>query len=363
MTTEAATTAATSKTDTATKETSVDETAVQESATESTETETPAAQTETSSETATEATAEASTEQPAAPATPVKRTPVSIARGVLRTARPKQWVKNVLVWVAPFTAAKISHPHVLLEALIAFVAFCLAASAIYLINDAKDVEADRAHPKKRYRPIAAGIVPVPLAFGVAIVLLAGALAVSFTANWQLAVVIAVYEAVQLGYCFGWKHEPVIDLCIVASGFLLRSIAGGVAANISLSQWFLLTIAFGSLFMAAGKRYAEIRLFEETGAEIRASLRNYSASYLRFVWATSVAVVITFYGLWAFQIHQTSNSVWAEISVVPVVIGLLRFAMDVDRGKAGAPDEIVLRDRVLQVLGLCWVLTLVAAFYL
>ena len=344
----------TTKTDTPTKETSVDEAAVQETVAEPAETGTPAA--ETPAEGKAGATAEA-------PVTPVKRTPLAVARGVLRTARPKQWVKNVLVWVAPFTAAKISHPHVLLEALIAFVAFCLAASAIYLINDAKDVDADRAHPKKRFRPIAAGIVPVPLAFGVAVVLLAGALGVSFVANWQLAVVIAVYEAVQLGYCFGWKHEPVIDLCIVASGFLLRSIAGGVAANISLSQWFLLTIAFGSLFMAAGKRYAEIRLFEETGAEIRASLRNYSASYLRFVWATSVAVVITFYGLWAFQIHQTSNSVWGEISVVPVVIGLLRFAMDVDRGKAGAPDEIVLRDRVLQVLGLCWVLTLVAAFYL
>jgi decaprenyl-phosphate phosphoribosyltransferase len=342
----------TDKTDTATKETSVDETAVQETVAEA---EPAKAETEAAEP------VEAPAQPPAQ--TPVKRSPVAMVRGVVRTARPKQWVKNVLVWVAPFTAAQISHPHVLLEALIAFAAFCLAASAIYLINDAKDVEADRAHPTKRNRPIAAGIVPVPVACGVAVVLLAGALGVSFLANWQLAVVIAVYEAVQLGYCFGWKHEPVIDLCIVASGFLLRSIAGGVAADISLSQWFLLTIAFGSLFMAAGKRYAEIRLFEETGAEIRASLRNYSASYLRFVWATSVAVVITFYGLWAFQIHQASNSVWAEISVVPVVIGLLRFAMDVDRGKAGAPDEIVLRDRVLQVLGLCWVLTLGAAFYL
>jgi decaprenyl-phosphate phosphoribosyltransferase len=172
----------------------------------------------------------------------------------------------------------------------------------------------------------------------------------------------VYEAVQLGYCFGLKHEPVIDLCIVASGFLLRSIAGGVAADISLSQWFLLATAFGSLFMVSGKRYAEIRLYEKTGAEIRASLRKYSASYLRFVWATSVAVVIATYGQWAFQLHEQSRSVWAEISIVPFVIALLRYAVDVDGGKAGEPEEMVLHDRVLQILGFAWVLTMVFAFY-
>lgn len=297
-------------------------------------------------------------DEPAAP--PAKRG--GVLAGLVRTARPKQWAKNVLVLAAPFSAARITDMSVLRSAGIAFVAFCLAASAIYLINDAKDVEADRAHPTKRNRPIAAGIVPVPLALATALVLLFGALGVSFAANWHLAVVIGVYEAVQLGYCFGWKHQPVIDLCIVASGFLLRAIAGGVAANVVLSQWFLLVTAFGSLFMVAGKRYAEIRLFEATGAEIRASLRNYSASYLRFVWATSVAIMITTYGLWAFQIRQESHSVWSVISMVPFVVALLRYAVDVDGGNAGAPDEIVLHDRVLQILGLAWVATVVFAFY-
>jgi decaprenyl-phosphate phosphoribosyltransferase len=291
-----------------------------------------------------------------------QRTVTGMTRGLVRTARPRQWLKNVLVFAAPFTAAQITHPQVLRAALIAFVTFCLAASAIYLINDAKDVEADRAHPTKRNRPIAAGAVPVPLAFGAGIVLLLAALGVSLVQNWQLLAVIAVYEAVQLGYCFGLKHEPVIDLCIVASGFLLRSIAGGVAANIPLSQWFLLATAFASLFMVAGKRYAEIQLYAETGAEIRASLRKYSASYLRFVWATSVAVVIATYGQWAFQLHEQYNSVWSEISIVPFVIALLRYAVDVDSGKAGEPEEIVLRDRVLQVLGVAWVITLALAFY-
>jgi decaprenyl-phosphate phosphoribosyltransferase len=291
-----------------------------------------------------------------------RRTLPRILAGVVRTARPKQWVKGVLVFAAPFAAGRIGEGAVVRASLFAFVAFCLAASAIYLVNDAVDADADRAHPTKRNRPIAAGIVPVPLALAVSVVLLLGALAVALVQNWQLAVVIGVYEAVQLGYCFGLKHEPVIDLCIVASGFLLRAIAGGVAANIPLSEWFLLATAFASLFMVSGKRYAEIRLYEETGAEIRSSLRKYSASYLRFVWATSVAIVITMYGLWAFDLHEQSRSVWSVISIVPFVIALLRYAVDVDGGKAGEPDEIVLRDRVLQVLGVCWVLTVALAFY-
>ena len=292
---------------------------------------------------------------------PARTLPKMVA-GVVRTARPRQWLKNVLVFAAPFAAGRIGEGPVLRAALVAFVAFCLAASAIYLINDAKDADADRAHPTKRNRPIAAGIVPVPLAASVAVVLLLAALGVALLQNWQLAIVIGVYEAVQLGYCFGLKHEPVIDLCIVASGFLLRAIAGGVAATIPLSEWFLLATAFGSLFMVSGKRYAEIRLYEATGAQIRSSLRKYSASYLRFVWATSVAIVITTYSLWAFDLQQQSRSVWSVISIVPFVMALLRYAVDVDSGKAGEPEEIVLHDRVLQILGVAWVASVALAFY-
>ncbi|TDQ04992.1 decaprenyl-phosphate phosphoribosyltransferase [Labedaea rhizosphaerae] len=292
-----------------------------------------------------------------------ERRPGGMLFGLIRTARPRQWVKNVLVLAAPFTANLIHHGDVLLKCGIAFVSFCLIASAVYLVNDAIDVEADRAHPTKRNRPIAAGIVPVPVAYGTAVVLALASFGVSLLAGWPLLVVLAVYAAVQLGYCLGWKHQPVIDLCIVASGFLLRSIAGGVAARIPLSQWFLLVTAFGSLFMVAGKRYAEILLFEKTGAKIRASLAKYSSSYLRFVWATSAAIMIMTYGLWAFEIHQHARSVWPVISMVPFTIAVLRYAVDVDGGNAGEPEEIALRDRVLQVLGAAWVATLALSVYL
>ncbi len=282
-----------------------------------------------------------------------------VVRGLVKTARPRQWVKNVLVLAAPFAAYAadpVFRVDVVTDAAIAFVAFCLVASAVYLVNDAIDVEADRAHPTKRNRPIAAGIVPIQAAYSVAVVLFLASFAVSLVSSWRLLVVIGVYAVVQIGYCLGLKHQPVIDLCIVASGFLLRAIAGGAAAGLPLSQWFLLVTAFGSLFMVAGKRYAEIVLYERTGAQIRASLSKYSASYLRFVWATSAAIMIMTYSLWAFEIRQRTgaNSVWAVISIVPMVVAVLRYAVDVDGGNAGEPEEIALHDRVLQVLGLSWV---------
>ncbi|MDN5933812.1 MAG: decaprenyl-phosphate phosphoribosyltransferase, partial [Pseudonocardia sp.] len=220
------------------------------------------------------------------PAVSPTRSPMGVARGVLKTMRPRQWVKNVLVLAAPFAAGSLFAPGIGVQLVVAFVAFSLAASGIYLVNDAKDVEADRAHPTKRNRPIAAGIVPPVVALVVAVVLLAGALALSLLASVQLLVLLAVYIGVQLAYCFWLKHQPVLDICIVASGFLLRAIAGGAATGIGLSQWFLLVAGFGSLFMVAGKRYAEMMLAEKTGAKIRKSLESYSASYLRFVWGLS-----------------------------------------------------------------------------
>ncbi|SEP49581.1 decaprenyl-phosphate phosphoribosyltransferase [Amycolatopsis saalfeldensis] len=300
--------------------------------------------------------------EPAAP----KKGSLGLLGGVIKTARPRQWVKNVLVFAAPFFAFSkaTNRTELVIDALIAFVAFSLTASSVYLINDAIDVEADRAHPTKRNRPIAAGIVPVPVAYGAAVVFFLAGLAVSFAASWQLAVVLAVYEAVQLAYCLGLKHQPVVDLAIVGSGFLMRSVAGGVAGGIAMSQWFLLVTAFGSLFMVSGKRYAEIMLFERTGAKIRSSLKKYSASYLRFVWATSAAILIMSYCLWAFEIRQVEHdSVWAVVSMVPFVVAVLRYAVDVDGGKAGEPEEIALNDRVLQVLGASWVVTLFLSFYL
>jgi decaprenyl-phosphate phosphoribosyltransferase len=289
--------------------------------------------------------------------------PGNLIVGVVKAMRPRQWVKNVLVLAAPLAAlgGPIRHDYteVLAQVSVAFVVFSLGASSIYLINDVRDVEADRQHPTKRFRPIAAGVVPEWLAYCLAVVLAAASLAIAWWLTPNLAVVMAVYIAMQLGYCFGLKHQAVLDICIVSSAYLIRAIAGGVATDIPLSQWFLLTAAFGSLFMTAGKRYAELQLTERTGAAIRKSLESYTSTYLRFVWTMSATAVVLCYGLWAFERDHHSGS-WFAISMVPFTIAILRYAVDVDGGLAGEPEDIALRDRVLQLLALAWIATIGAA---
>jgi decaprenyl-phosphate phosphoribosyltransferase len=296
-------------------------------------------------------------------AAPVTGPPANLVAGIVKAVRPRQWVKNLLVLAAPLAAlggdVRYDYRDVLIKVSIAFVVFCLAASSVYLINDARDVDADRQHPTKRFRPIAAGVVPESLAYALAAVLGVASLAISWLVTPDLAMVMAIYIAVQLAYCFGLKHQAVLDICIVSSGFLIRAIAGGVAANIPLSQWFLLVMAFGSLFMAAGKRYAELQLAERTGAKIRRSLESYTTTYLRFVWTLSATAVVLCYGLWAFERDGNSGS-WFAVSMIPFTVAILRYAVDVDGGLAGEPEEIAFRDRVLQLLGVAWIGTVGAA---
>jgi decaprenyl-phosphate phosphoribosyltransferase len=287
---------------------------------------------------------------------------VSTPAALIRAIRPRQWVKNVLVVAAPAAAGEIFSRTTLVGVSVAFVTFCLAASGVYLVNDVRDVEEDREHPTKRNRPIASGELSVPVALVAAVILLGAAIGLPFLfpSTGYLWVVLAVYVVVQISYCLGLKHQPVVDLVVVSSGFLLRAVAGGVACGVTLSQWFLLVAAFGSLFMVAGKRYSEKRL--HAGASLgmtRKSLDEYSEPYLRFVWTLAAALVVMSYSLWAFELSEETGSPLPAISLAPFVIGVLRYAVDVDRGQAGAPEEIVLGDRFLQLIGLAWLLTFVA----
>ena len=283
--------------------------------------------------------------------------------GLLKAIRPRQWVKNVLVLAAPLAAAghgvRYDYGEVLAKASVAFVVFCLAASSIYLVNDVRDVEADRQHPTKRFRPIAAGVVPVWLAYSLSAVLGLASLGIAWLVTPNLTVVMAVYIGMQLAYCFGLKHQAVMDICVVSSAYLIRAIAGGAATDIPLSQWFLLIMAFAALFMVAGKRYAELQLAERTGASIRKSLESYTSTYLRFVWTLSATAVVMCYGLWAFERDSHSGS-WYAVSMVPFTIAILRYAVDVDGGLAGEPEDIALSDRVLQLLFVAWIGTVGAA---
>jgi len=283
--------------------------------------------------------------------------------GLVRAMRPRQWTKNVLVLAPLLPAGDALADADLLGVLVTLVSFCLMSSGVYLVNDARDVEADREHPVKRFRPIAAGDLSARTAVVAAVLLFVVSLGLALAVDRDVLAVMAVYLGIQMAYCFGMKHEPVLELAAVASGFLLRALAGGLAAGLELSQWFLLTTAFGSLFMAAGKRYGEARMGELTGATVRRVVQRYTQAYLRFVWTAAATIVIMTYSLWSFEVSQAEGSLVSVISVVPFVLAIFRFAVDVDAGTAEEPDEIVLHDRVLLVLGVLWAVSLAAAVYL
>ena len=286
-------------------------------------------------------------------------------RAVVTCARPRQWIKNGMVVAAPLFSGNLTEPDTIWRSSVAFLIFCLAASGVYLLNDAHDAPFDRAHPTKRDRPVAAG----RLAARTAVVTGATAMVTACLAGLVLgplfAAVVVVYCLTNVAYSLALKHEPVFDIATIALGFLLRAVAGGVASDIDLSQWFLLIASFGSLFMAAGKRYGELRRMSAAGDDVplsRRSLAGYSESYLRFVWSTSAGLVIMAYSLWATETDAGRSMFWVEISIVPFVLGVLRYARDVDAGEAEEPEEAALRDRVLQGIGLVWLACVVVAVY-
>lgn len=300
---------------------------------------------------------------PEPPATGQIETPRHRLPAAVRAMRPRQWVKNVLVLAAPLASGQLFQLDVLGHAALAFVAFCMISATVYLVNDVHDVAEDRLHPKKRFRPIAAGELKVPAALVLAGVCAVIGFGIGFLTSIPLGVTLAVYLGFQLIYSRFLKHMPIIDLAMVASGFLLRAIAGGVATGIELSQWFLLVASFGSLFMVAGKRYSELKALG-ADAGTRRSLERYEVSYLRFVWMLAAGTVVMSYSLWAFeqQGQGLGGIPWTAISIAPFTLAMLQYAMEIDLGRAGEPEDIVLSDRVLQVLGLIWLVLIALAVF-
>jgi decaprenyl-phosphate phosphoribosyltransferase len=283
---------------------------------------------------------------------------------LLRTARPKQWLKNILVFAAPGAAGVLDQPRELLLTVITFVAFCAAASGIYFWNDIFDVESDRRHPTKRNRPIAAGELSIGAARVAGLILPLAALGLSaLTGRWQTVAVVGTYIALTVAYSVWLKHVAVIDMVTVAAGFVLRAAAGAVAVDVPMSRWFGLCIMFGSMFIVVGKRYAELRnVGDEAGT--RATLETYTVGYLQMVLAVSLGGALISYCVWAFETSALSAAdlPWYELSIVPMMTALFRYLLVLERGEGGAPEDVFTSDRVIQFLGLCWVIVYGVAVY-
>jgi decaprenyl-phosphate phosphoribosyltransferase len=299
-------------------------------------------------------------EQPApAPGLPDPASAPALALGLLRTARPRQWVKNGLVLAAPLAAARLLTGDQMMRLGLVFVLFTACSAAVYLINDARDAEADRAHPVKCLRPVASGAVPIGAAYAAGALLAAlGPAVAAVTCNADTAALLAAYVVMQLAYCVRLKHILVVDLVIVTSGFLMRAMAGGLALGIPLSRWFLITSGFCALFMVAAKRYSELVLMAGQEGELgasRALLGSYTTGYLRFVWQLAAGVAVLAYCLWAMETGGRAGGLlpWRQLSMIPFTLSVLRYAVFADAGSAGEPEDVVLRDRALAVIGLAW----------
>jgi len=291
---------------------------------------------------------------------------MSVTRGLLRTARPRQWIKNVLVFAAPGAAGVLDDWPALGYTLLAFVSFCFAASGMYLWNDSFDVQADRLHPTKRFRPVAAGVVSVRTAQVAGTVAIIASLAVAAgTTRWKTVAVVAVYVALTLTYSAWLKHVAVLDIVAIASGFVLRAAAGAAAVAVPMSQWFVLCTVFGSLFIVTGKRYAELRELGGGAAAVRTTLAEYSVGFLRIVLTVSLGAALVSYCQWAFETSETSQDdlPFYELSIVPMLTALLRYALVLEQGRGAAPEEVFASDRILQLLGLAWVVIYGLGVYL
>ena len=287
--------------------------------------------------------------------------PESMVHGLARLARPRQWIKNLLVFVAPGAAGVLFHSTVLWHAAAAFGIFCIAATGTYYLNDARDAEADRRHPTKRSRPVAIGVVPVRLALALGVILMGASIGLgALLAGWHLSVIMGAYVAIQLAYSAGLKNEPILDLACVSAGFILRAMAGGVATSVPLSNWFLIVVSFGSLLVVTGKRSGEKQLLAEGNADddaIRQTLGLYTPSFLITVRTLSAAVTVSAYCLWAFeratQVHPGHDPVWFQLTIIPFVIALLHVLRLFDSGAGAAPEELALKDHRLQIYGAVW----------
>jgi len=303
------------------------------------------------------------TELPAPPATSATGTaaarypaPARWLIAVLTTARPRQWPKNLLVFAAPLAGASLGRPHGMAYALVAVAAFTAASSAVYFVNDVLDAERDRRHPYKRHRPVAAGTLPRSHALTLAAVCAAAGAAAGFLIGEPgLSAAVGAYLAASLAYTLGLKHVPVLELLLVASGFVLRALGGAAATGVPPSGWFLLVCSLGALMVAVAKRSMELAMLGADAARHRPAMRGYTAASLRISQRFLSLAMVAAYLLWASGEPASWSRDWHLASALPLAAALVRFGR-LSTGAASRPvEDLIARDPVMAGCELTWLL--------
>jgi 4-hydroxybenzoate polyprenyltransferase len=284
---------------------------------------------------------------------------------LLKTMRLRQWIKNGFIFFALIFDKQLFTLAPFLRTLAGFFLFCLISSAVYLLNDIADVEADRQHPEKRYRPLASGALPVNVAVGAAILLSLVALLLGYWMAPAFAGILAIYLILNILYSFWLKHVPILDVLIVSSGFVLRVAAGVTLITVErFSPWLYVITTLFSLYIGLGKRRAEMNLLAGGAAAHRKVLDGYTIPLLdQYITIVSGMTIIT-YSLYTFSAPNLPLNHSMMLTIPFVVYGIFRYLQLIQTGHAaGAPDEVALKDRALQVTVLLWGLSVIAVFYL
>lgn len=289
---------------------------------------------------------------------------------VFRAMRPRQWTKNGIVFLALVFAVnqqyEIGDPGTwvpkVVAASVAFVCFALVSSADYLVNDIRDVDSDRAHPRKRRRPIAAGLLSVRSAWAWAVVLAAAGNAGAFALAWNIGdvrvgLVILAYTVLMVAYSYRLKHVVLIDLMVIAAGFVLRAMAGALAIDVPISPWLYVVTALGALFLGINKRRAEIELLQGGASNHRPILDDYSHDLLDQMASTVTAATLMSYGLYTFTADGLPANHSMMLTIPFVLYGIFRYLYLVHTKKeGGSPEEVLLKDVPIMLTVVGWVLT-------
>ena len=286
-------------------------------------------------------------------------------KALIKTMRLRQWTKNGFVFFALIFDKQLFQIEAFTKTLGGFFLFCLTSSAVYLLNDIADVEADRQHPEKKNRPIASGKLPLNVAWSAAIVLTVIALIAAYFLTPALAIILAVYLSINVLYSRWLKHVPILDVMIVSAGFVLRVAAGVALITVErFSPWLYVITTLFSLYLGLGKRRAEMTLLAQGAGSHRKVLDGYTLPLLdQYITIVSGTTIVT-YSLYTFTAPNLPENHSMMLTIPFVVYGIFRYLQLIQTGNAaGAPDEVALKDRPLQATVLLWGLAVIAVFYL
>ena len=286
-------------------------------------------------------------------------------KNVLKLIRPHQYIKNLFIFLPLFFIGQITNSELLTNALIAFISFSISASAVYILNDYIDIEEDRQHPRKKDRPLASGLISKKEAFSLIAIFSIIGIALMATQSLKALIILLIYITLNIGYCFFFKHIAIVDITIIATGFVLRLFIGAFTSGISLSKWIVIMTFLLALFLALAKRRDDVLHFMNTGKKMRKSIDGYNLQFIDGVMMIMASVVIVSYILYAtsLEVVQRIQSEYLYITSLFVVLGILRYLQIIFiENNGGDPTKIIFKDKFVIFTIVLWISSFIYVIY-